>query len=158
MKLSQFLTAPKKPKCPPNEVVRDPGGFTPAFLPVVLLLVLMFLALAGCGATPVADPDFKPTPVTFNIQVPYLCGQPPAVGVVLMRDVNWDIITLDDIDLFTLTVGGYKSLGMNTSDWIAASREMKAQRDFYRDCIKRSQEEIHDENLDTGLVPNIPNE
>jgi hypothetical protein len=143
MKLNQFLTALKT---------------TPAFLPILLLLALMLSALVGCGSTEVADPDFEPTPVTFNIKVPYICGQPPSIGVVLMRDVNWDIITLDDLDLFTLTVDYYKSLGMNTSDWIAASRELLAQRNFYRDCIMRSQQETHDENLDTGLVPSQPAE
>jgi len=73
-----------------------------------------------------------------------------------MRDVVWDIIEMDDVDYFALTVDDYKALGLNTSDWIAASREMKLQRDFYRDCIKRSQEETQDENLDAGLVPNLP--
>jgi len=72
-----------------------------------------------------------------------------------MRDVVWDIIEMDDVDYFALTVDDYKALGLNTSDWIAASREMRAQRDFYRDCIIRSQQEIHDENLDAGLVPSV---
>ena len=126
-------------------------------IPVLFALGFMVLifALTGCGATPVANPDFTPTPVTFNIQVPYRCGQPPSVGVVLMRDVVWDIIEMDDVDYFALTVDDHKALGLNTSDWIAASREMKAQRDFYRDCIKRSQQEIHDENLGTDLVPSV---
>lgn len=123
-----------------------------------IFLTVLSLSLAGCGATPVPDPDFDPTPVTFNIQVPYLCGQPPSVGVVIMRDVVWDIIEMDDVDYFALTVDDYKALGLNTSDWIAASREMKLQRDFYRDCIMRSQQEIHDENLDSGLVPNPASE
>lgn len=121
-----------------------------------IFLTVASLSLVACGATPVANPDFVPTPVTFNIQVPYLCGQPPSVGVVIMRDVIWDIIEMDDVDYFALTVDDYKALGLNTSDWIAASREMKLQRDFYRDCIVRSQQEIHDENLDAGLVPNLP--
>ena len=129
MKLKQFLMALSP---------------TPMFLPLLLVLSLILLALTGCGSTTVADPDFDPTPVTFTISVPYVCGQPPSIGVVLMRDIDWDIITLDDIDLFTLTVDDYKSLGMNTSDWIAASREMKEQRNFYRDCIVRSRQETID--------------
>lgn len=120
-----------------------------------LFLTVLSLSLAACGATPVANPDFIPTPVTFTIQVPYKCGQPPAVSMVIMRDVVWDFITLDDEDLVTTTIDGYKALGLNTSDWIAASFEMKEQRNFYRDCIVRSQQEIHDENLDAGLVPSI---
>ena len=120
-----------------------------------IFLTVLSLVLGGCKTTPVADTDFDPTPVTFNIQVPYRCGHPPSVGVVIMRDVVWDIIEMDDENFFALTVDDYKALGLNTSDWIAASREMKLQRDFYRDCIKRSQEEIHDENLDAGLVPSV---
>lgn len=117
-----------------------------------LFLTVLSLTLVACGATPVANPDFEPTPVTFTIKVPYVCGQPPGVSMVIMRDVVWDFITLDDEDLVTTTVDGYKALGLNTSDWIAASFEMKEQRNFYRDCIKRSQQEIHDENLDASLV------
>lgn len=73
-----------------------------------------------------------------------------------MRDVIWDIIEMDDESYFALTVDDYKALGLNTSDWIAASREMKLQRDFYRDCIMRSQQEIQDENMDSGLVVSQP--
>lgn len=131
---------------------------TPMFMPVILMLTLVLFALVGCGSTPVADDNFTPTPVTFNIKVAYKCGQPPSVSVVIMRDVTWDIIEMDDEAFFALTVDDYKALGLNTSDWIAASREMRSQRDFYRDCIKRSQEETQDENLDTDLALSIPTE
>lgn len=110
-----------------------------------LFLTVLSLTLVACGATPVANPDFVPTPVTIEVSVPYRCGQPPSVGMVIMRDVIWDFITLDDVDLVTTTIDGYKALGLNTSDWITASFEMKEQRNFYRDCIKRSQEELLDE-------------
>lgn len=163
MKSKTYLTAPKKPEPPQNEIVKDPGlGCSPAFLPVVLLMVVLF-ALVGCGGTPVAATDFTPTPVTFNIKVAYECGQPPPVSVLRMRDINWEVIEVDGVifhegadpfsgELVTLTVDDYKLLGMNTSDWIAASRELKEQRDFYRDCIARSQQDIEDENLDTPLT------
>lgn len=128
---------------------------TPLFLPTVLVLSLLLLVvLSGCAGNDVADDNFKPTPVTFTVVVPYKCGQPPAIDHVLMRDINWDIITLDDLDLYTLTVADYQLLGLNTSDWIAASQQMKVQRNFYRDCIARSIKETQDENLDAGLVPN----
>ncbi len=71
--------------------------------------------------------------------------------MVIMRDVKWDFLTIDDDDFAALTIDDYKALGLNTSDWIVASFEMKEQRNFYRDCIKRSQEEIHDENLDARV-------
>ena len=134
---------------------------TPMFMPVILMLTLVLFALVGCGSTPVADTDFKPTDVTFHIKVPYKCGQPPSVGVVVMRDINWEVIEVENLvldkggepftgQLVTLTVDDYKALGMNTSDWIAASGEMKDQRTFYRDCIKRSQQEINDENMENN--------
>lgn len=123
-----------------------------------IFLTVLSLVLVGCGATPVADPDFTPTPVVFNVKVAYQCGQPPSVAVVEMRDVVWKIINMDDEDYFALTVDDYKALGLNVSDWIAASREMRLQRDFYRDCIVRSQKEVHDENLDAGLVPSTGTE
>jgi hypothetical protein len=130
---------------------------TPLFLPIVGVLLLL-LVLSGCGGIKVKDDDFVPTPVTFTIKVPYKCGQPPPITHVSMRDIDWDIITVEDVDLFTLTVSDYQLLGMNTSDWIAASKQLKEQRDFYRDCITRSQQEIHDENLDAGLALNPPAE
>lgn len=131
---------------------------TPAFLPTVMILLFALTLIAGCGGHKPKQGNFDPTPVTVEVKVPYICGQPPPVDVVIMRDINWDIITLDDIDLYTLTVDDYKRLGLNTSDWIAASRQMKAQRDFYRDCIARSRQETYDENVDAGLVPSLPTE
>lgn len=124
----------------------------------IFLTVVSLALLAGCGGSQPVRPGLDPTPVIVEVKVPYLCGQPPPVDVVLMRDINWDIITLDDIDLYTLTVADYQKLGLNVSDWIAASRQMKAQRDFYRDCIVRSRQEIQDENVDAGLVPSVPTE
>ncbi len=131
------------------------------------LFLTVLSLLVGCAGTPVADSDFTPTPVTFNVQVAYSCGQPPPVSMVIMRDINWEIIEVDGLqfsqgsnmftgNLFTLTVDDYKFLGLNVSDWIAASAEMKEQRDFYRDCIVRSQKEINDGNLDADLATDIP--
>jgi hypothetical protein len=134
-----------------NKFLMVLDSFSPAFLPIMLICLLL-LTLLGCKSTPV-NPAFDPTPVQVVVKVPYRCGQPPPVDVVIMRDIDWDIITLEDVDLFTLTVDDYKFLGLNTSDWIAASAQMKEQRTFYRDCIMRSQKEIQDENLDAGLVP-----
>lgn len=105
------------------------------------LTIASLLLLVGCGATPVADDDFKPTPVTFTITVPYDCGTPPPVSGVTMRDVEWDIVEIDGVDYFTLTVGDYQALGLNLLDWLASTKQLLAQRDFYRDCIARSKAE-----------------
>lgn len=141
MKLKQFLTGLKT---------------TPMFLPVILMLTLVLFALVGCGSTPVADDDFTPTPVTFHIKTAYECGQPPAVNIVVMRDVEFDSFEVNGVNYFVLTIDDYKKFGLNISDWIAASAQSKEQRHFYRDCITRSQQEIHDENMDTNLVPSVP--
>lgn len=121
--------------------------------------LLTLLSLAGCGGflKKPATGNLDPTPVQVVVKVPYLCGQPSPIDVVQMRDINWEIIEVVDLlfdengepytgDLFALTVSDYQLLGMNTSDWIAATRQLKAQRDFYRDCIIRSREEIENEN------------
>ena len=79
-----------------------------------------------------------------------------------MRDINWEVIEVEGIifdegdepftgKLVTLTVDDYKALGMNTSDWLAASSKMKDQRTFYRDCIIRSQKETKKENENLNL-------
>ncbi len=104
---------------------------------VFLLLVLVFVA--GCTSKPIPAPDFTPSPIDVIVTVPYFCGVPPAVDPVNMRSINWDIMTVDDVDLYTLTVSDYSLLGLNVSDWLTASWQMKLQRDFYRDCITRSQ-------------------
>lgn len=130
---------------------------TPAFVPVVVILMFM-LALVGCAGNKPAVGAFDNTPIEILVKVPYECGQPPPVSRVSMRDIEWVIVEIDGEDFFTLTVDDYKALGLNTSDWIAASAEMKEQRNFYRECIARSQEDIHDENLDASLASDLPTE
>jgi len=118
MKLSQFLT-----------------DHSPAFWPVIALLLILFL-LFGCGTIP--DPDLKETPIEVTVFVPIDCGVPSAIDPVKMRDVVWDIKKIDGEYFYTLTVSDYQLLGLNVSDWIAASAQMKGQRNHYRDCIERS--------------------
>ena len=130
MKLKQFLTGP--------------STTTPAFLPLVLILITM-LALVGCAGNKPATGEFTPTPVEVVVTVPYECGQPPPVNVVIMRDVEWIPVEMDGIKYFALSADGYQALGLNTSDWLAASKQLKEQRDFYRECIERSQEDTNDE-------------
>lgn len=131
MKLKAFLMKIKSP--------------TPAFLPTVMIL-LFALALVGCAGNKPATGEFTPTPVEVVVKVPYECGQPPPLPVVNMRDIEWQIVEIDGEDYFTLTVEDYQALGMNTSDWIAASRKLKEQRDFLQDCIDRSKAETEAEN------------
>lgn len=118
MKLSQFLT-----------------DRSPAFWPVIATLLILFL-LMGCSSIP--DPDLKETPIEVQVYVPINCGVAPAVDSVEMRDIFWKIQIIDGKAFYTLTVSDYQLLGLNVSDWLAASGQLKGQRNHYRDCIDRS--------------------
>ncbi len=110
-------------------------------------------ALSACGGNrTLPNPNLTPTTVEVVVTVPYDCGVAPASDPVVMRDVEWDIQNVDGVALYTLSVNYYRMLGLNTSDWIAASKQLKAQRNHYRDCITRSQQEVSNENVDFGLA------
>jgi len=109
-------------------------------------LISLSVALSACSSVRgIPNPDITPTPVEVRVMVPYGCGVAPAVDPVKMRSIHWDIMTINHQALYTLTVSDYQLLGMNVSDWLAASKQMKAQRNHYRDCIERSQTEIEEE-------------
>lgn len=115
----------------------------PQNLTAILSLAVL---LSACGGNrTVANPDLMPTPIEVRVVVPYDCGVPPAIDPVTMRDIEWDIQNVNGVALYTLSVNDYQMLGLNTSDWIAASKQLKAQRNHYRNCIARSKEST-DEN------------
>ena len=123
----------------------------------VILILSLSAALSACGGNrTIPSPDLTSTSVEVIVTVPYDCGVAPAIDPVRMRTINWDLMTVDDTALYTLTVDDYKLLGMNTSDWIAASKQMKAQRTHYRDCITRSQQEVQDEDVDSSVDGDLP--
>ncbi len=117
---------------------------SPRFLPIVLMLVLL-IALVGCAGNKPREAEFTPTPVEIVIKVPYECGQPPPLNIVTMRDVEWVAVEENGIKYFALTPDSYQALGLNTSDWLAATKQLKARSDFYEDCIERSQNELDSE-------------
>ena len=120
MKWNQFLT-----------------DHSPAFWPVIALLFLIFLLVMGCSSS-IPAPDLKETPIEVAVFVPIDCGVPSAIDPVKMRDIVWDIKKIDGEYFYTLTVSDYQLLGKNVSDWVAASSQLKGQRNHYRDCIERS--------------------
>ena len=113
-------------------------------------------ALSACGGNrTVPNPNLTPTTVEVVVMVPYDCGVPPAIDPVKMRDVVFEPVEAEGIKYFGLTAEQYQFLGMNTSDWLAASKQMKAQRNHYRDCITRSQQGGQNEDLDFSLDNNF---
>ena len=125
---------------------------TPSLGLKVILILSLCAALSACGGNrTIPNPNLTSTSVEVVVTVPYECGVAPASDPVRMRTINWDLMTVDGTALYTLTVDGYKLLGLNTSDWIAASAQIKAQRNHYRDCITRSQQEVSNEDVDSSL-------
>ncbi len=121
------------------------------FRPILSLCAV----LVGCGGNPtVPTGELAATTVDVTVRADIDCGTVPSVDPVKMRSISWDWMTVDQITWVALSVDDYKALGNNTSDWLAASKQMRAQRDYYRDCLARTQE-IGNENLDVSLVPDI---
>lgn len=120
---------------------------TPLFLPTVLALILALLFLTGCGSTP-PNPNLGPTTVEVTKYVPYQCGQPPGVTHVSFADVEFKLVEIDGEVVWTLTAQEYADLGKNTSDTIQAVKEMKAERDFWRKCVRDSLAIINERNAE----------
>lgn len=116
-------------------------------LPQNLTAILsLSVVLSACSTVkPVANPNLIPTTVEIRVTVPYDCGVPPGIDPLSMRDVEFEAVEADGVKYFGLTAEQYQMLGLNTSDWIAASKQMKAQRNHYRDCIERSQETVDED-------------
>lgn len=111
---------------------------TPAFLPIVLLFVLILLALTGCAVKPPPAPDLDPTRVEITQFVWYQCGQPPGVTHVSFDEVEFKLVEIEGQVVWTLSAQQYANLGNNMSDIILASKEMKGERDFWRACVTDS--------------------
>jgi len=127
MNLKKFLTSPNP---------------TPAFLPVMLLLVLMVLVLTGCAVKPPPDPNLTPTTLTKVEYVAYECGQPPGVTHVSFDEVEFVLVEIDGEVVWTLTAQEYSDLGQNMSDIIQASKELNGNRKFWRACVLESLKEF----------------
>lgn len=103
--------------------------------------IALALLLSACGTTGVvkiAEPEHNT--ITVEKMVAYECGEAPAIDKVLMLPVIFGDIMTEIGRAFTLAARQYENLGINTANWIKGTAQLRAQRDFYKDCIDRSQQ------------------
>jgi hypothetical protein len=118
---------------------------------------LIALTLSGCTSLSLfGDPDIKPIEVTTKpIDRPKLTL--PKVDKVDLRDVEWIIITPDNIELvvenarktgrpvsfFALTDEGYENLSLNISDIRALLQQQQTIISAYENYYNKAEEEFN---------------
>ena len=111
---------------------------TPAFMPLVLILLFVLLVLSGCATKPPPNPNLNPTTLTKVEYVAYVCGQPPGSTHVTFDSVEFRLIPVDGTVVWTLTAQEYSDLGNNVSDILQAVKETNGERDFWKKCVEDS--------------------
>ena len=99
---------------------------------VIGLNLVLALVLAGCASHGKPPP---PAPITNTVYVVADCDEPPQRRLVEFKPVSWRILAVNDEVLFTLTTEQYEHLSYNTSENIAAVKELKAEIRYYVDCL-----------------------
>lgn len=106
-----------------------------------LYLTVVSLALTGCATTSIPTPDLAPTTVNVPVVLPYDCGAPPSSTKFRSLAVEFVISpTSAGVLMWGLTERNYRNLGINVAAIKKGAKQIKAQRDFYRNCIEASQE------------------
>ena len=101
------------------------------------LFCLTISVLAGCGATPEKlPPEISYVPVYVQPD----CGPRPERTPVEFRNIEWKILNLSGVELFTLTPSMYKDSGYNAAVTKGAVKELKAEIKYYVDCLERQKE------------------
>ena len=103
--------------------------------------IALALLLSACGTTGVvkiAEPEHNT--LTVEMVAPYECGEAPASDKAAMLPVVWGKSVFGGKAVFTLLAKFYENLGINTANWIKGTAQLRAQRDFYKGCIDRSQQ------------------
>lgn len=101
-----------------------------------LLVTMVFVACT----TPPPRPELEERPVVVEyVQVAYDCGTPPGVTQIKITDVEWKLYQIGGETVFSLTTENYTLLAEGVANVLLASRQLRAQRDFYVACIERSQ-------------------
>lgn len=104
-----------------------------------LMMLMLTVLLVGCGDKN-QKPDKPVEAVVVDKSVPYICGEPPAVDPFKAKPVKFGTIDNAGQRLFTLTGSAYEALITNMSKAATSTSQVVKQRDFYKDCIERSQE------------------
>lgn len=102
----------------------------------MLMLVFLLVACTDKNQKPAAPVEA----VVVDKSVPYICGEPPAVDPFKAKAVKFGTIDNAGQRLFTLTPPAYEALMTNMSKVATSTAQVVKQRDFYKDCIERSQE------------------
>ncbi|MEK0324246.1 MAG: hypothetical protein QQN63_00950 [Nitrosopumilus sp.] len=109
--------------------------------PVLLLTAAM--GIVGCSSAPPVPNNVAPVIVEVARYIAYECGVPPAIVPLTMLDVEWDVATdVNGEEQFMLTPQQYENLGKNVSEILAKSKQLKAQRNFYVECIESSRDAL----------------
>lgn len=102
-----------------------------------LIALALGLVLAACNTTP----KTKEVPVEVEKVVAYQCGTPPANDPFKALPVKWSVQQLSSgSKVFALTAQYFENLMTNLVNSKASGKQVRAQRDFYAECVKRSQE------------------
>ena len=106
-----------------------------------LLLLTISIILVGCGHKQVKDP-VPPKPVVVTKYVYPDCGTPPRRDKVEHRDIVWGYIHDENGNvLYTLSPKDYENLSFNTSEIIKGAKQLKGEKDFYKECIKANRDD-----------------
>lgn len=99
------------------------------------LILVTIISLTGCASTEEV-PSLEPTVVEVVRYVTIHCGQPPALVPLTMLDIDWKVLPdSEGNQRFTLSPEDYERLGRNVTEILLRSSQLKAQRDFYTDCL-----------------------
>ena len=101
----------------------------------LLLCLTISIFLVGCKTT--CPKPLPPDPVVITKFVKPDCGIPPKRSIIKLRPVIWGYMYDEDGDVvYTITPRGYEDLSFNTSEIIKGAKELKAEIDYYRECIE----------------------
>lgn len=64
-----------------------------------------------------------------------ICLEAPPIDVLYLKTVEPQVQVINGDAWFTLTPQHYSNLGMNMQDILGLSKQLKIQRDYYKECI-----------------------
>ena len=107
-----------------------------------LLLTISLAFLVGCSGSWKKVLPYRPAEVvTETVYIQPDCGTPPRRAPVELRPITWRIIPNEKGEQgFWLSANGYEDLAFNTSEISKGSRELKAEIQYYINCLAREPE------------------